>query len=104
MSERNEQLLRAVVAEVKDDVAAYFRSIGFEVTWDFYKHTGLRWYEIYDGDVQLIQIDFGAPLADLKTDLPMLARGEKSTCSSNWEVRGPIENVRRVVARMKERS
>jgi len=101
------ELARAVVSEVKDDVAKYFRLIGFEVTWDFDKRTGLRWYEIYDGDEQLVQIDFGVPLAELLTELPRLAAMEEDDPArrdpkATWEVRGSLEDLRRVVARMRE--
>lgn len=89
-----------VVKDVTDEVATYFRSLGFDVTWDFQRRTGLHWYEICEDGKLLVQIDYGAPLADLKEDLPKLARDGASTCASTWEVRGPIENLRRVVARM----
>lgn len=88
-----------IIAEINDDVAAYFRALGFTVTWDL-SRDGLRWYEIYDGDTLLVQIDFGAALADLITDLPLLAAGKPSTCASNWTVRGESNGLARVVERM----
>lgn len=92
-----------LLAPATGDVPDYFRSIGFEVDWDF-NQDGLHWYEVIDGKTLLLQIDYGAPLADLMSDLPRLARGEASSCASSWEVRGPIEGLRRVVDRMSARS
>lgn len=84
-------------------VAGYFDSLGFGVDWDYDSRTGLHWHEIFSGGSSiklLIQIDYSAPLDDLKSDLPLLAEGKPSTCASNWQVRGSIENIRLVVARM----
>jgi hypothetical protein len=59
--------------DVNDEVSSYFRGLGFEVTWDFSKRSGHRWYEIYDGRTLLCQIDMGVPLASILLDLPLLA-------------------------------
>jgi hypothetical protein len=90
------------LAKINDDVAAYFRSLGFTVTWDFDKRTGLHWYEIYEDDKLLAQIDFGAPLADIQEDLPLLVADKPGTSKSTWEVRGPIDDLRRLVAKMEK--
>jgi hypothetical protein len=100
-----EATLHRLLSKVEDEVASYFRSLGFVVTWDFRKRDGLdeRWYEIYDGDAMLVQIDFGAPLAEIQEDLPVLAAGAALGTSKGplWMVRGSIEDLKRVVVRMK---
>lgn len=90
------------------DVAQYFRSLGFTVTWDFRQSDNRHWYEIYAGDELLIQIDFGASLADLMTDLlgdgpvlPLPAGGQPSRHTSTWEVRSEGDGLQRVVAAMR---
>jgi hypothetical protein len=93
------------LSEIKDEIATYFRDLGFIVTWDFDKRTGLHWYEIYDGKELLAQIDFGAPLAEIKEDLPQLAYGRSATSTGPvlWEVRGTLESLQRVVQKMTSR-
>lgn len=55
--------------DVDDEVSRYFRSLGFEITWDFRHENRTRWYEIFvDGEL-VAQIDFGVPLARLIEDM-----------------------------------
>jgi hypothetical protein len=94
--------------DVYTEAAQYFRSLGYRVEWD-YKNTRHpdgsttthAWLEIVAGGNLVVQIDMNAPLADLKTDLPLLVRGEPSTCASNWEVRGELDELRNLVDSMR---
>jgi len=106
MSPRQIQGLAGVVwalAHVDDDVCRYFRDLGFVVTWDANRSRSNYWYEICDPDgALLIQIDFGAPLAEIIVDLPRLAQGKdgQDQTTPTWFVRGPAENLARVAERM----
>lgn len=50
-------------------IATFFRKRGYEYSWDFSKHDGLHWHEIYDGDNMVMQVEMGIPLKQLKNDL-----------------------------------
>ena len=93
-----------VFDKINDDVATYFRDLGFSVTWDFNRHTWLHWYEIYEGDKLLVQIDFGASLAAIQEDLPLLAVGKPGTSKGpDWKVYCDDDGaLRRLVAKMEQ--
>jgi hypothetical protein len=88
--------------KINDDVATYFRDLGFTVTWDFDKRTGLHWYEIYEDNKLLAQIDFGASLAAIQEDLPLLAVGKPGTSKgADWKVHCEDDAaLRRLAAKM----
>ncbi len=85
---------------VDDEISNYFRSIGFQVTWDFNRTARKEWYEIMDDGVTILQIDFTATLDSIKEDFPLLAQGLPGTSNVDWEVRGTDEAIQHVVARM----
>lgn len=68
--------------EVDDDIAKYFRKLGYVVTWDYGR--GERWYEILKGCELVCQFDFGVPLVDLYTDLPYMLRGQGGPSKSSY--------------------
>lgn len=76
--------------KMDDDVARYFRALGYEVSWDFDKHDGAHWYEIIDPktDRLIMQIDMGVPLAHIIEDMICWHEGRKATSKSNYDVRG----------------
>jgi hypothetical protein len=78
------------------EVRQFFRRIAFDVDWDLDLSTGNHWHELWEGKRILLQIDFSAPLSDLRSDLPLLAAGQPSTCASNWQVRGSLEDLQRI--------
>lgn len=86
----------ARVAEVR----GFFRLMAFDVDWDLDLRTGNHWHEICEGNRILLQIDFAAPLSDLRSDLPLLATGQPSTCASNWQVRGSLADLQRIARSM----
>lgn len=109
----NGMTLQQMVAPASGSVPDYFRSLGYEVSWDFDKYTGLRWCEVYEPRADpnmpgrmLAQIDQHAPLAEIQRDLPLLARGSAPTSDpdpgDNWEVRGSLEDLKAIVARMSD--
>jgi hypothetical protein len=96
--------MKSVFDKIGDEVATYFRSLGFFVTWDFDQHTRLHWYEIYEDDKLLVQIDFGASLAAIQEDLPLLAAGKPGTSKgTDWKVYCEDDDaLRRLVAKMEQ--
>lgn len=84
---------------VDDEFARYFRSLGYEVDWD-YDRRGAKWYEIlYDGQM-ICQVDFGVPLEHFLQDLPLLAAGQPGTSSSDYVVRCQLEHMRALFDRI----
>ena len=78
---------QALSTGVDDDVVRYVRALWFEVTWDMSMRRRQRWYEIYDGDRLLCQIDMGIPLANILEDLPHMAEGRVGTSAGpDYEV------------------
>lgn len=54
--------------DINDEVAEYFKSLGYDVDWDTYK--GIVYHEIFDKEGSLVlQIDKGTPLEAIKKDL-----------------------------------
>lgn len=70
------------LSEINDDVAKYFRKLGYTVTWDYGK--GEQWYEILKGDELVCQFDFGVPLVDLYMDLPLFLCGKNGISKSDY--------------------
>lgn len=62
--------------EASDDIAVYFRGLGYDISMDFNTRKGERWYEISDGDGMFCQIDFGAELRHLVTDMTYWATND----------------------------
>lgn len=84
-----------VTKKVDDEFARFFRSKGFDVTWDFRGHK--RWYEIYLGERLYCQVDSHVPLADFLEDLPELAEGKQGTSKTRYEVTGTVEHFRAIL-------
>ena len=59
----------------QDEVAAYFRNLGYRVSWDCKRNTGEVWYEIIDEHGIICQIDQGVPLEAIVEDLTCMAHG-----------------------------
>ena len=53
----------------RNEVGEYFESLGYKVSWDFSKRTGVYWYEIIGTNGLVAQIDKGVPLATIIKDL-----------------------------------
>jgi len=87
----------------KSEVVDYFRSLGYEVDWDFNRRKQNYWYEIRNSQ-GMIQIDVHASLASIKEDLPLLAQdlpGTSTGPGSDWELRCEDDQfLRDVAARM----
>lgn len=89
--------------EINDPVAAFFRALGYTVTWDANKST--RWYEILADNQIVCQIDIGPPLADIVEDLTQLAAGRPGTSKSDYVINvgsGDTEAFDRLCARVVE--
>ncbi|MBU2249623.1 MAG: hypothetical protein KKD77_22945 [Gammaproteobacteria bacterium] len=64
--------------EIKNEVTVYFEDLGYKTSWDFNKSTGKRWYEIFDGERLVAQIDMGIPLFIIVMDMIAWSRGEQA--------------------------
>lgn len=79
--------------DVKDDLAGFFRGLGYVVTWD-YDARG-RWYEFLDAEGLVCQLDDKATLDAFLEDLPELIEGRSGTSSVSYEIRCPTKNMGR---------
>lgn len=70
--------MNPLCGHIDDPLSRYFRSLGYDVTWDFRAATKEYWYEIYHCDASIAQIDMGIPLRTVHRDLCCWARGEDS--------------------------
>lgn len=91
-----------MIEDVDDEVARFFRSLGYRVTWDCRGRKS--WYEISDKGGLFLQIDKGVPLAHLLEDWPFLAKDKEGTSSSDYTVNGSLKDVRAVLKRIEEMS
>ena len=80
---------RAVKTAMVEEFRAFFKALGFEVTWDFNSRTRLFWHEIYLDGRMLCQVDFDAPLEEFLVDLPRMIAGEPGEGTTDYEVRCP---------------
>ena len=63
----------------------FFRSFGYEVSWEGKLSTDERWYEIRDDSGLAFQISMPPPpIAELVTDLPNLIEGKKGVGSTDY--------------------
>ena len=90
--------------QINDEFSNFFRGLGFLVTWDFKKQTGAHWYEIYDGEILLCQVDFGTPLVAFLEDLPLFANGAEDGTSTHDYIMAcdDPQKLRRILSRMKK--
>jgi hypothetical protein len=102
--------IAALTAKATGHLPDFFRSLGYEVDWDFSKRTGKKWYEILDGDRMVFQIDEWATVEEFLRDLPAFAAGERDPekigpeFDVTYEVRCPnIEDMRECLRRVMER-
>jgi len=58
----------------KNEVVAFFESLGYTVDWDFRGGTA-SWHEIRDEGELVCQIDSGIPLSDILEDLASMRTG-----------------------------
>jgi hypothetical protein len=78
------------LSSINDEVSTFFRSLGYEVDWDFKRSTGERWYEIIGSDGYMIaQIDMGVPLTAIIEDLTCWHHGKKGTSNVDFKVNAP---------------
>ena len=54
----------------------FFRSLGYTVSYDYSRRTGAVWWEIYEGNHLIIQIDKHAPFETLLKDLVHMLKDE----------------------------
>jgi len=86
------------LADVDDEFARYFRSLGYVVTWDFNRTE--RWYEILDGKRMLCQVDIGVPIAHFLEDMALFAQGiRKGTSASIYTANGEPEDFKAIYER-----
>lgn len=45
------------------------RGLGYDVTWDYKRETGVQWHEIHEDGQLFCQIDCGVPLRELQRDI-----------------------------------
>ena len=72
--------------KVNDEVAIFFRGLGYTVDWDFKWDNGERWYQIEDGEGVICQPDLGVPLADLIEDFVCLHEGREPTSKTEYSM------------------
>lgn len=81
-SERDFMLLPNIDTEFEN----FFKNLGYDVTYDFSTRSGETWWEIYDDNGLICQIDKGVPLDIVIEDLNQIKRGLKK-----WESRHPVD-------------
>lgn len=70
-------------------VTKYFKSLGYDISWDFNRRDREEWYEILLDDKLVAQIDTGVPLADIYMDFCEFAKGKRMGVSkSDYKVCG----------------
>jgi hypothetical protein len=76
--------------EKDGEVRDYFEKLGYDVSWDFNKRSGERWWEISNKNGKLIvQIDMDVPLSDIVEDICQFHQGKLGTSKSDYELSGP---------------
>jgi len=75
------------------DFEAYFKGLGYNISWDCSRKTGESWWEILDPqtDRLILQIDNGVPLNVIIGDLVEYHTGIKSTVpyGKKYKMSGP---------------
>lgn len=73
-----------VDAGVKD----FFINMGYDVGYDG-RRWGQQWYEIYENDHLVCQVDQGVPLQDIIDDMTQWHLGKDGVSKSDWTCSGP---------------
>ena len=76
------------MSDTDKEVVEYFKSLGYEVGWDFSARNGVVWHELYKNGKLVVQIDKGAPLKDIKEDFCCFHLGKPGTSASDFTVSG----------------
>jgi len=98
--------IASLTAKAEGEIPDFLRKLGYEVDWDFRDGLG-RWYEVYDGERLVFQIDDWTPLKELLADLPgMVEKGRHSTkaeiTASQWQMRTPrLKDARELLRRVR---
>lgn len=73
----------------KDEgVQEYFEWLGYRVSWDFNQRRGEQWYELYEDNHLVAQIDRGVPLEDIIMDMCQWHQGKSGISKSDFKVCG----------------
>ena len=75
-------------------VQEFFERLGYYVTWDHNYRRGEEWYELYEDDHMVAQIDTGFPLADIVEDMIAWHEGREATSKSDWTCSGEPNSKR----------
>ena len=73
----------------KNEVVAFFESLGYAVGWDFRGGTDPSWHEIRDEGELVCQIDSGIPLSDILEDLLCIHEHKPTTSKSEYTINAP---------------
>ena len=73
----------------KNEVVAFFESLGYTVDWDFRGGTDPSWHEIRDEGELVCQIDSGIPLSDILEDLLCIHENRPATSKSEYTINAP---------------
>lgn len=65
-------------------VQEFFEQLGYYVTWGHNYRRGEEWFELYDDDVMVAQVDTGVPLKDIVEDMIAWHQGREATSKSDW--------------------